>query len=410
MIRLWQRYKKQRRTKMANIEQDLQAIMDARYGRDVRQSIHDAIKDINDQEEGHVEVIEGYTEDAEAWAVGTKGGTPVESTDPAYHNNAKYYSDNADDSAEIAEEYAKGTKNGTPVTSGETGYHDNAKYYAEQASTSESNAEAWAVGQRGGSDVESTDPTYHNNSKYWQERANYWYQQAQAIAESFSGALRPMGTVTFANLPSVSEAEAGDMYNVSDEFTTTSDFVEGAGIVVPLGSNVYLTVGRKWDILAGSPVTGVKGSSENSYRRGNVNITKANIGLGNVDNTSDADKPISTAQQAKFDEVNTALTSAHNEIDPEKESAVMVNAGILPTGSDLNNLGVDGIKCNRIYELSGGASYNNCPVSWGILEVFKPYLDTTDIILERITNDTNIYVRAYVQGTGWIAWKSVTLA
>jgi hypothetical protein len=31
--------------------------------------------------------------DSEAWAVGTKGGTDVPSTDPQYHNNAKYYAD-----------------------------------------------------------------------------------------------------------------------------------------------------------------------------------------------------------------------------------------------------------------------------------------------------------------------------
>ena len=35
-------------------------------------------------------------------------------------------------------------------------------------------------------------------------------------------------------------------------------------------------------------VTGVKGSSESSYRTGNVNITKANIGLGSVENKSSA--------------------------------------------------------------------------------------------------------------------------
>ena len=44
-------------------------------------------------------------------------------------------------------------------------------------------------------------------------------------------------------------------------------------------------------------VTGVKGDSEVLYRDGNVNITKANIGLGNVDNTADTDKPVSTATQ-----------------------------------------------------------------------------------------------------------------
>lgn len=44
-------------------------------------------------------------------------------------------------------------------------------------------------------------------------------------------------------------------------------------------------------------VSGVKGNAESSYRTGQINITPANIGLGNVNNTSDANKPISTAQQ-----------------------------------------------------------------------------------------------------------------
>lgn len=49
-------------------------------------------------------------------------------------------------------------------------------------------------------------------------------------------------------------------------------------------------------------VSGVKGSAEESYRTGQVSISKANIGLGNVDNTSDANKPISTAQRAALNE------------------------------------------------------------------------------------------------------------
>lgn len=54
-------------------------------------------------------------------------------------------------------------------------------------------------------------------------------------------------------------------------------------------------------ITGGGVVTGVKGSAETTYRKGEVNITKANIGLGNVDNTSDANKPVSTAQQTALD-------------------------------------------------------------------------------------------------------------
>lgn len=39
-----------------------------------------------------LESIEEDASDAEAWANGTRGGVPVESTDPAYHNNSKYWS------------------------------------------------------------------------------------------------------------------------------------------------------------------------------------------------------------------------------------------------------------------------------------------------------------------------------
>lgn len=65
----------------------------------------------------------------------------------------------------------------------------------------------------------------------------------------------------------------------------------------------------------GSLVTGVKGSSEQAYRNGNVSISKANIGLGNVDNTADADKPISTAVQTAFDAVGDVLDGKINYSD-----------------------------------------------------------------------------------------------
>lgn len=247
---------------MANIAQYLKAIMEARYGKDVRQSIHDAIDAINTQEEGHTTEIQGYIKDAEAWAKGTKDGEAVPSSDPTYHNNAKYFSDEAAGSASAA-------------SSSET-----------NAAASALTAEAWAKGTKNGQAVPSSDPAYENNAEYWKSQAYYWYLQAKSEAESISGALRPMGTIEFASLPSLASASEGDMYNISDAFQTTADFAEGAGHDEPAGSNVYKTSTGKWDILAGSPVSGVKGSAEANYRTGNVDITPANIGLGNVDNES----------------------------------------------------------------------------------------------------------------------------
>ena len=42
---------------------------------------------------------------------------------------------------------------------------------------------------------------------------------------------------------------------------------------------------------------------------GNVTVTKSDVGLGNVDNTSDVNKPVSTAQQAAIDELKSAFVS-----------------------------------------------------------------------------------------------------
>ena len=47
-------------------------------------------------------------EDAEAWANGTRGGVPVSSDDPAYHNNSKYYMEQAEEAAGgVLEKYPK---------------------------------------------------------------------------------------------------------------------------------------------------------------------------------------------------------------------------------------------------------------------------------------------------------------
>ena len=61
------------------------------------------------------------------------------------------------------------------------------------------------------------------------------------------------------------------------------------------------------------PAVAVKGNAETEYRTGNVNLTPANIGLGNVDNTSDLNKPISTATQTALD--RKAPLTSNNSID-----------------------------------------------------------------------------------------------
>lgn len=63
-------------------------------------------------------------------------------------------------------------------------------------------------------------------------------------------------------------------------------------------NNVEGALAEVAEIAKSGGVTGVKGDAESAYRKGNVNITKANIGLGNVDNTADANKSVKYATDA----------------------------------------------------------------------------------------------------------------
>ena len=112
---------------------------------------------------------------------------------------------------------------------------------------------------------------------------------------------------TYADNLAKGKADSG--HNHNDTYYTESetdtllnkkvDKVSGKG----LSTNDYTTdeKNKLAGIAAGAQVntiTGVKGDSESTYRTGNVNITKANIGLGNVDNTADANKSVNYATSA----------------------------------------------------------------------------------------------------------------
>lgn len=203
-------------------------------------------------------------------------------------NTAQQYASNSAKSANVANEKANSAANSA---TGATSSANTAQQYASNAAISASTAQNYAV-----ADTDS---------------AKYYYEQARRISESFSGALRPMGTVTFANLPMLSETASGNMYNISDQFTTTADFKEGAGNVIPAGANVYKTEDGKWDVLAGTPVTGVKGNAESRYRRGNVNITAENVGAvpvgGNAGSATTVQDYNDTSKKIKVGWVGSAL-------------------------------------------------------------------------------------------------------
>lgn len=102
-----------------------------------------------------------------------------------------------------------------------------------EATAQAQSAEAWATGGEGGEASET------NNAKYWSEQS-----QAYAV-----GALHWKGNTTFANIPTT-DLTTGDVYNVTDAFTTDSRFNEGAGIACEAGTNIIYGNNGKWDVQA----------------------------------------------------------------------------------------------------------------------------------------------------------------
>lgn len=223
-------------------------------------------------EESAHSTITVINEAAEATRLNKEAAARSEANAKASENQALSYKN----SASTSEQASKASE-----TNAKT-YADNASASATSASTSASEASKSKTSASASASQAKTSETKaktsETNSAKSESEAKKYADQVKEISESFSGALRPRGTINFADLPSTAEASSGDMYNITNQFTTTADFKEGSGNVIPAGSNVYLTIDRYWDVLAGTPVTGVKGAKEAYYRRGNVDITPTNIG------------------------------------------------------------------------------------------------------------------------------------
>lgn len=98
------------------------------------------------------------------------------------------------------------------------------------------------------------------------------------IATAISSVYKPAGSVTFANLPTLGSSLLGNVYNVTDSFTTTSSFLEGAGKMYPAGTNVVVVLNSGsylYDVLAGfidlSPYR-LKTDTTDSITEGSTNL------------------------------------------------------------------------------------------------------------------------------------------
>ena len=127
---------------------------------------------------------------------------------------------------------------------------------AKAAATSETNASTYKTNAASSANTAETArtaaETYKNNAQTYMNNAKSYMDAAKTAAASITGALKPKGTVTFANLPNISSVETGAMYNISTAFTSVEKlFKDGGKIQYPAGTNVYKTEDGMWDCLGG---------------------------------------------------------------------------------------------------------------------------------------------------------------
>lgn len=181
-------------------------------------------------------------------------------------------------------------------------------------------------------------------------------------------------------------------YNTS---RLSTQYPAGATIIMTYWPAGSITVGGtattddRW--ITTSIVTGVKGDEESSYRMGNVNITKANIGLGNVDNTADADKNVKTAKYRM-----PMVLGSNFDLNALSDQSTYP--------SEVYN-GVSALNCNFPIEVAGHAFVIDVSRT-----AFTSGSDEYMRMLAYDVTDQKYYIRSYSTTTStWSDWHDITL-
>ena len=146
---------------------------------------------------------------------------------------------------------------------------------------------------------------------------NYWYAKKQQnghyqVNDSQSSILLPAATKTAAGVMTASDKTKLDntVQGLANEITDRTNAINS--LRTELKTYVDGLIADK-----GSDITALETKVNNhiANKSNPHTVTKAQVGLGNVNNTSDADKPVSTAQAAAIANAKAAGTAAQTAIN-----------------------------------------------------------------------------------------------
>ena len=178
-------------------------------------------------------------------------------------------------------------------------------------------------------------------------------QVEAAIGSAIGAVYKPAGSIAFASLPALTEANLGKVYNITDAFTTTADFVEGAGKKYKAGADVGIIAIEdggetvyKYNVFANFVDLGGYIEKVSPATAGNLSKLKADGSLEDAGVAADnvATKPASAVADhiAKFDANKNAVDSGIDIGDVQQKLASgSFTSGNIRT-SDANGFAQDG--------------------------------------------------------------------
>ncbi|MFN7041663.1 MAG: tail fiber domain-containing protein [Acidovorax temperans] len=247
------------------------------------------------------------TYNASAYAFGTHMSATFNSQLLAVANNVKYNADDAKVSADAAALSATAAAASKAEAESSAFAANASKVDAAASKTAAASSAASALTSKNAAEAASSEALGHRNAaKLWADSlsgeiepgkysARYW---AEMSANAVLGGVVYMGAWDASSGVFPPSPKRGHLYRVS-----TSGSV--AGQSYSAGDSIIYG-GSSWDkIDSTDQVTTVAG------RVGDIVLSKSDVGLGNVDNTSDANKPVSAATQTALDgKANTSHTHA----------------------------------------------------------------------------------------------------
>lgn len=173
----------------------------------------------------------------------------------------------------------------------------------------------------------------------------------QQIAAKLSSTYKASGSKTFEELPALSASEEGKVYNITNAFTTNSNFVEGAGKSYPAGTNVVCIDTAsdvyKWDVLAGM----VDLSAYDT-----ASVTQGKIDAAKQEATSYADS-LNTAMDSRMDAVEADKHTHTNKVllDTYTQTESNLSDAVSKKHEHSNKTVLDAITSEKVQSWDGKA-------------------------------------------------------